>query len=257
MSRRHTFFDCQGDKLAGSIDEASGTTGLLIVTGGNEVRSGAWDGQSRLSARIAAQGHPVMRFDRRGIGDSEGSNSGYRHSAPDIAAALAAFRNACPHLQRVVGMGNCDAATALMLSAGAGFDALVLSNPWTMEDEGAPPAPAVLRDHYRRRLADPRAILRLLTGKVSLGKLLGSLRHATAEPQKPDTLALEMTRRLDEFSGDARILLAGRDATALAFAASWKRDDPRLRQCAGATHSFVEAEAQAWLETQILEMLER
>ncbi len=56
----------------GTLDDAPGTTGLLIVSGGNEVRAGAFAGQARLAAEIAAAGHPVFRFDRRGVGDSTG-----------------------------------------------------------------------------------------------------------------------------------------------------------------------------------------
>ena len=85
-------------------------------------------------------------------------------------------------------MGNCDAASALMLAGGAGLDALVLSNPWTIEEpDAAPPADAV-RDHYRRRLADPAAIRRLLTGQVSLRKLLASLLGALRPPRRPRAL---------------------------------------------------------------------
>ena len=92
MSRRHLVFACEGSRLAGTLDEAGGATGLLIVSGGNEVRAGAWNGQAQFAARIAAAGFPVLRFDRRGCGDSEGPNGEFRASAPDIAAALAAFR---------------------------------------------------------------------------------------------------------------------------------------------------------------------
>ena len=141
MSRRHLTFACEGSLLAGTLDEAPGETGLLIVTGGNETRAGAWNGQAQLAARIAAAGHPVLRFDRRGCGDSEGPNSGFAASGPDIAAALAAFRAECPRLSRVVAMGNCDAASALMLAKGEGFDALILSNPWTIEEPDAAPPP--------------------------------------------------------------------------------------------------------------------
>ncbi len=126
MSRRHLTFECEGSALVGTIDEAEGFAGLLIVSGGNELRSGAWSGQARLAARIAAQGFPVFRYDRRGVGDSEGGNGEFRSSGPDIAAALAAFRNAAPQVDRVVAFGNCDAASALMLTRGAGFDALIL-----------------------------------------------------------------------------------------------------------------------------------
>ena len=115
MSRRHLTFSCEGSTLVGSLDEAEGTTGLLIVTGGNELRSGAWAGQAQFAARIAEAGFPVFRFDRRGTGDSDGPNGEFRSSALDIAAALAAFHAQRPTLNRIVGFGNCDAASALML----------------------------------------------------------------------------------------------------------------------------------------------
>src|SRR3546814_4060218 len=77
------------------------------------IRSGAHRGMAMLSQRIAAAGHPVFRFDRRGIGDSDGSNGGFETSGPDIAAAIAAFRAAAPHVARIAAFGNCDAASAL------------------------------------------------------------------------------------------------------------------------------------------------
>lgn len=258
MSRRHLPFACEGVRLIGTLDEASAKTGLLLVTGGNEIRSGAFSGQSRLASRIAAQGFPVFRFDRRGIGDSEGENCEFRSSAPDIAAALSAFREAAPHLERVVGFGNCDAASALMLAKGAGLDALILSNPWTfdhVEEEGDEAPPEVVRDHYRRRLTDPAAIKRLLSGQVSFRKLLGSLIGLLRPASPPSSLAQDITDGLAGYSGEVRFLIAGRDRTAQAFLSHWDKSDPRIHKCAGASHAYVEPHASEWLDTQILEML--
>lgn len=255
MSRRHLLFDCEGSRLVGSLDEASGTSGLLIVSGGNEVRAGAWNGQALLAARIAAAGHPVFRFDRRGVGDSEGPNGEFRSSLPDIAAALAAFRRECPQLERVVAFGNCDAASALMLAGDASCDALLLSNPWTIEDEAASPPPEALRGHYAGRLRDPAALKRLLTGQVSLRGLFGSLLALLRPAPPPTGLAQDMAAGLARFAGPAVILLAGRDRTAQAFRAAWRKDDPRIRTLPDASHSWVEPEARDWLEAQVLEML--
>ena len=94
MKRLHLSFECREDRCAATLDSAPGTTGLLMVSGGNEIRAGAFNGQSRLAAEIAAAGFPVFRFDRRGIGDSEGTNRGFRKSTKDIAAALLAFETA-------------------------------------------------------------------------------------------------------------------------------------------------------------------
>lgn len=255
MSRRHVSFACEGATLVGTLDGAEGPSGLLLVSGGNELRSGAWSGQALLAARIAAAGHPVFRFDRRGVGDSEGVNDGFRSNAPDIAAALAAFRAERPGLVRVVGFGNCDGATALMLAEGAGLDALALSNPWTIESEDAPPPPDAIRDHYKRRLSDPAALLRLLTGRVSPGKLIASLRDALRKPPPPSTLAQDMAAGIAGFTGPIRFLAAERDRTVQAFLSAWDKADARIHRCPEATHSYVEASARDWLADQLLEML--
>ena len=255
MSRRHLTFACKGDTLVGTLDEAPGSTGLLIVSGGNEIRAGAFAGQAQLAARIAAAGHPVFRFDRRGVGDSRGENRGFRESGPDIAAALAAFRAARPGLARVVGFGNCDAASALMLERGAGCDALVLANPWTIEDDAGALPPDAIRSRYAAKLRDPRELARLVRGGVSLGKLARGIGRALRPAPPPSGLAQAMAAGLAGFGGSVAILLAERDRTAQAFAASWDAADPRLARCAGASHAFVEAEARDWLLARILEAL--
>ncbi len=252
MSRRHFTFTCEGSLLAGTLDEGEAATGLMIVSGGQELRAGAWSGQAQLAARTARAGYPVLRFDRRGVGDSGGPNGDFRSSAPDIAAALAAFRTHCPQLSQVVGMGNCDAASALMLAGGAGCDALILSNPWTIEDDAAAPPPQALRQHYRHRLADPAALRRLLTGQVSPRKLFASLIGAIS-PAPPRTgLAADMAAGIAGFQGETVFLLAERDRTAQAFIANWESRETPLHSCTGASHSFVEPQAQQWLIDQVL-----
>lgn len=261
MSRRHFTFECDGNQLAATLDEAPGRVGLLLVSGGNEVRAGPWGSQAQLAAAVAKAGFPALRFDRRGVGDSEGGNGGFASSRSDLAAALAAFRREVPSLERIAGMGNCDAASALVLAAGCGCDALVLCNPWTFDAEQAADATSMpasaLRAHYKRRLADPRALWRLLTGKVTLGKLAGSLAGAAVANASPGKLAAEMQAGLARFDGPVAILLAERDRTAQAFLANWDRQDPRIARCPGASHSFVEADARVWLEEQVCTMLEQ
>jgi exosortase A-associated hydrolase 1 len=254
--RRHFTFACEGAQLVATLDQASGNTGLLIVTGGNEVRSGAWAGQAQFAARIAGAGYPVLRFDRRGCGDSEGSNAEFRDSAADILAAMATLRAECPHLTRIVAMGNCDAASALMLAGGAGADGLLLSNPWTFEsDGGAEAPPEAVRNHYRGRLGDWQAIKRLLTGKVALGPLLRSLVSAAKPAAPPSSLAQDMAAGIADFAGPIRFAVADRDRTGLAFLSHWDRADARLCSCGGATHSFVEETARDWLVTFTLDLV--
>ncbi len=255
MTRRHMVFPSGWARLVGSIDEAPGTTGLLIVSGGNEVRGGAWNGQAQLAARVAAAGFPVFRFDRAGVGDSSGDNREFRESGADIAAAVARFRREAPQLTRIVALGNCDAASALMLSAGADADALILTNPWTIEDTAAEPPPAVVRAHYLKRLTDVSALKRLLTGRIALHGLVRSLRALVRPAPPPSSLAQEMAQGIAEFRGSVTFLLAGRDRTAQAFVAAWPRSDARIAQCPEASHSFVEAAARDWLFDRIIAVL--
>lgn len=255
MTRRHLVFPSGWARLVGTIDEAPGATGLLMVSGGNEVRAGAWNGQSLFAAQVAAAGFPVFRFDRAGIGDSSGDNRGFRESGADIAAALARFRREAPQLEKIAMFGNCDAASALMLAGGAGADALLLANPWTIENDTAEAPPAVLRAHYLKRLTDLGALKRLLTGRIAVHGLVRSL-HALVRPAPPpSTLAQEMAQGLAQYRWPVTFLLAGRDRTAQAFAAQWPRGDPRLRHCPEASHSFVEPAAKTWLLAQTLAVL--
>ena len=260
MSRLSHTFACGSLTLAGTLDTAPGGTGLLLVSGGNEIRSGAFGGQADMAARIARAGFPVFRFDRRGIGDSEGENRGFRMSAKDITCALDAFRAMAPQLGRVIAFGNCDAASALMLVGGAGCDGLVLSNPWTIEqersdDEKAPPPPAAVRARYAEKLKNPREVMRLASGGVNLGKLARGVIHALRPPTPPSSLAQDMAAGLAGFGGEVRILLATADRTAQVFEAAWDRNDPRIRRCLGAGHAYAEPEHRDWLEAQLLEML--
>ena len=256
MSRRPLSFVCDGDRLFATLDEASGETGLLIVGGGNEIRSGAWSGQAQLAQRIAAAGHPVLRFDRRGVCDSEGTNRGFRSSRDDIVAALAGFRQAVPALARVVAFGNCDAASALALfGRDLGFAALVLANPWVL-DEGdeSRQAPAALRERYREKLFNLAEWRRLFTGPVNMSKLADGFIQAGSRAER-STLTDEMEAGLAAFGGSVSILLANRDRTAQLFAVAWPPDDPRIARVDSASHSFSDAAARDWLFERLLAAL--
>ena len=256
MSRLPLSFECAGARCGATLDTAPGTTGLLIVSGGNEIRAGAFNGQAQLAAEIAARGFPVFRFDRRGIGDSEGTNRGFRHEAKDIAAALLAFRAIAPQVHRIVAYGNCDAASALMLAGGSECDALVLSNPWTIEEgEGTAPPPSAIRARYIEKIKNPRELIRLFSGGVDLRKLMSGLFRASRKSSAPSSLAEAMGEGLAGFPGPVAILLADSDRTAQVFAERWPADDSRIRRCAGADHAYSQDHARDWLRERLLEAL--
>lgn len=272
--RHQLSFACEGATLAATLDDAPGTTGLLIVSGGNEIRSGAHRGMATLAQRVAAAGHPAFRFDRRGIGDSEGENSGYTGSGIDIAAAIDAFRQAAPQLTRIVAFGNCDAASALLLHQPLSLDALILANPWTYEDDcggddaadapALPPASAI-RARYLSRLKDPKSLLRLLKGEIDIGKLFRGLSALKQAPQAPapGSLADQLEAALAELPCAVTILLATGDRTAQAFvealapALAHIEANPstiRIEKRASPSHSFAGDDAE-WLFARILEQL--
>ncbi|QJQ32631.1 hydrolase 1, exosortase A system-associated [Sphingomonas lacunae] len=283
--RRWLSFDVEGAECAATLDEAGGATGLLIVSGGNEIRCGAHRGMARLAAMVAEAGHPVLRFDRRGIGDSEGENGGFESSAADIAAAIALFRRECPQLTKIVGFGNCDAASALVLHHRVGgVDAMILGNPWTIEVEGEverpgastgkenavysdsyettplPPA-AAIRARYWAKLKDPREWLRLLRGGVDLRKLAKGL-GAAGKSAPPSGLAARLAAAGAAIDVPMTVLIATRDGTAQAFMAEWTRPHfkamrakARIESCDTGSHSFADAASRDWLEARVLEAL--
>ena len=260
--RHQLSFVCEGATLAATLDDAPGTTGLLIVSGGNEVRSGAHRGMAMLAQRIAAAGHPVFRFDRRGIGDSEGFNGGYASSGPDNVAAIAAFREAAPQMTRIVAFGNCDAASALLLHQPLALDALILANPWTYEDseeeagEPALPPASAIRARYLARLKDPKSLLRLFKGEIDVRKLVRGLSALgqSAAPAAPDSLPARLDRALAALTCPATFLLASGDRTAQAFADNCQPSTIPVERLASASHSFAGDDAE-WLFARVMEKL--
>lgn len=260
--RHQLSFACNGDMLAASLDEAPGTTGLLIISGGNEVRSGAHRGMATLAQRVAAAGYPVFRFDRRGVGDSEGENAGYNGSRDEIAAAIAAFRAAAPHVTRVVAFGNCDAASALLLHQPLALDALILANPWTYEsddeeaDEPALPPSSAIRARYMSRLKDPKSLLRLIKGEIDFRKLGRGLLALgkSAPPSAPDSLPARLDAAMAGLGCPATILLATGDRTAQAFAQNCDPGGIPVERLSSPSHSFAGDDAD-WLVERILATL--
>lgn len=260
MTRRVIPFSCGGAKLYGTLDSAAvhGQTGLLIVSGGNEIRAGAFAGQAQMAARLAEAGIPVFRFDRRGIGDSEGDNGSWQSSRDDIAAALGTFRASLPGMRHVVGYGLCDAASALMLHAATldnpGFDALVLANPWTFDGNDDGHSPAALRQRYLARLADPRALWRLVSGQVNLVRLVRGLGRAAQRDAAPSSLVEQLQAGLAAFAGPVTVLVAAGDRIGARFREVWPHDDPRLTIHPGRSHSFTEdPDNAAWLFARLIE----
>jgi exosortase A-associated hydrolase 1 len=213
---------CADSYIAATIDPATGPAGIVIVGGGTQIRIGAHRGFVELGTRLAAAGYPVIRFDRRGVGDSGGDDPGFADSGADIAAAAAALRDACPQLTQLIGFGLCDGASALVMHhRAAGIDRLLLANPWLADAAGGLPPPAAIRRHYRDKLSNPAAWRRLISGRVDYRRLARGL--ARVGRQAPAPLAQRLATALRASDAPVTLLLAEGDATAIGFADAWRK----------------------------------
>jgi exosortase A-associated hydrolase 1 len=208
---------CEDDRLVATLDgPAEARIGWLFVAGGTQTRVGPHRLYERLAALLAVQGQAVVRFDRRGVGDSSGVDRGYRHSSEEIAAALKELRSRFPQINTIFGFGLCDGASAIAL-ADERLSGAVLANPWVVEPTDDLPPSAAIRGHYRRRLFDPDAWKRMLRGDVDFGRLgRGILRLSRRED---DNLVQRFANRLPPAT---RIVLAEGDGTGQTFAAVWR-----------------------------------
>ena len=239
------------------LPPAPGPRGVLIVTGGPQYRAGSHRQFVLLARALAARGIPVLRFDVRGMGDSEGAMRDYRAIGADIDAALAQFFDAVPALREVALWGLCDGATAAACHAqdDARVSALVLLNPWVRSARGL--ARATWRHYYLPRLLQGGFWRKLAGGRVARGAGREALRQLAAGAQDgpaqaagPDAALLDALQR---FQGKVLLVLSGDDlgarecATLLAHDARWRAVSARAQwtqaRIDGANHTFASA---AW-----------
>ena len=268
-------FRCNGDWLYGMLHpaEGAGGCGVLVVVGGPQYRIGSHRQFLLLARALAASGIPVMRFDYRGMGDSEGEARDFEHVATDIRVAIDEFFRQCPDLERVAIWGLCDAASAALFYAhtDARVGGIVLLNPWVRTEAGL--AQTYLRHYYLGRLLDRNFWLKVLRGEFDFKTALGSFVETVAAglgrpkpraggagkggdpPAAPDQeqashapLPERMLQGLQRFSGPVLLILSGDDLTANEFKDLVSRSRPwrRLlqarrvtrRELDGANHTF-------------------
>jgi exosortase A-associated hydrolase 1 len=262
--RRLLSFDCEGATLAASLDSADGETGLLLVTGGTQTRIGSHRMYERLAAALARSGWPCFRYDRRGVGDSEGEDPDFRESGPDLAAAAAAFRREQPQLKRLLGFGLCDGASTLALHGkAAGLDGYVLVNPWFVEAEAGEAPAAAIKSRYKEQLLSLDGWKRLLSGSISYRKVLKGLGRIVSS--KPSSLAGEIAAALGKARVPAQLVLATGDGTAIAAQAEWsspafkslRQANPAPLRIDSDSHTFSRPGDDAALLAAVKEALER
>jgi exosortase A-associated hydrolase 1 len=220
-------FPCRGDWLYGvlSMPEQASRRGVLIVVGGPQYRAGSHRQFTLLARFLAAQGIPVMRFDYRGMGDSEGAMRNFEAVTEDIRAAIDSFFEQVPGLDELVLWGLCDGASACAMYAASDprVCGLALLNPWVRTEDGA--AKATIKHYYGARLLERAFWAKVLGGRFDVRaaassfaglahKALGYGRYAGNDGALPQRLHAA----LGAFRGDVLIMLSGTDLTAQEFA---------------------------------------
>ena len=258
-------FDCEGETLCGVLHPgaagapaAAGATGVVVVVGGPQYRAGSHRQFVHLARALAAAGHPVLRFDVRGMGDSTGALRSFEQLSPDIGAAIDQLLQRAPAVRRVVLWGLCDGASAALLYLDERRDARVrgvcLLNPWVRSEASL--ARTHVKHYYTRRLREPAFWLKLLRGGVA-PKAIGELWRSVARARggaadRAGDAALPFQQRMlrgwQRFDGDVLLALSGDDYTAKEFvetcaaSAEWQRvlQRPRVRreELPGADHTL-------------------
>lgn len=227
-------FECDGDSLIGIIDhpERPIETGVVIIVGGPQYRAGSHRQFTLLARQLAEQGIASIRFDYRGMGDSEGHMRNFEAIDADIKAAIDTFTTQTPGIKQIVLWGLCDAASAALYYGHTDprIKGMVLLNPWVHTEAGA--ARARLKHYYIARLLSKAFWTKLLSGKVSIGTSVGDLAKSAskaivADPDKPATLidprhgragyVDRMLQGLELFPGNIQFILSGNDLTAQEF----------------------------------------
>lgn len=274
-------FDCGGERLTGILSGAASpaTRGVLIVVGGPQYRVGSHRQFTLLARYLAECGVPTLRFDYRGMGDSEGEVRTFERVGADIRSAIDRFFASIPALKDVVILGLCDAASAAMFYAhqDARVSGVVLLNPWVRTQQGL--ARVHLRHYYLRRFFEAGLWQKVARGEFSFRGAAGALAKVVLSamgrgssggksgdsPADESPLPDRMRDSLRKFRGKVLLILSGDDLTAQEFkdvvagSSGWRRllgdDRATRRDLAEANHTFARRawrdQVARWTETWV------
>ena len=266
-TERALCFQCQESALFGilSMPKVAGKRGVLFVVGGPQYRAGSHRQFTLLARQFASEGIPAMRFDYRGMGDSEGEQREFTAIDEDIRVAVDRFFQEVPEIEEVVLWGLCDAASAALFYAhqDSRITGLVLLNPWVRTEQGA--AKAYLKHYYLARLFDRQLWRKIIAGQFALsaaalsfkqqiGKIMFRKKNLPTDVEIENSyqIAIDLPNKIKTglrlFKGRTLFILCTNDLTAQEFSdlanssKEWKKlmASPKIsrQNLADANHTF-------------------
>jgi exosortase A-associated hydrolase 1 len=273
---RAVTFSCEDQTLVGVVTtpvQPVGDLGMVIVVGGPQYRAGSHRQFVQQARSAAATGVPTLRFDVRGMGDSEGELRNFEHITPDIAAAIGALLQTCPGVQRVALWGLCDGASAALLylddtTQDPRVHALCLLNPWVRSE--ATLAATHVKHYYGQRLMQREFWAKVMRGQVAgravrglMQNIYAVVRSQSARLRTDRTARAMYPQRMRQawtnFGGRVILVLSANDYTAKEFLVAWSGDawasvrthpGTTSLSVAGADHTFSQLDIQQSMEVE-------
>ena len=247
-TERFLVFDCKRDACLGVVAtpvdaRAVSDIGVVIIVGGPQYRAGSHRHFALLARALARAGIPVLRFDYRGMGDSEGEVRTFEAVDDDLAAAINALQRETG-VARIVLWGLCDAASAALMYAprDSRIAGVVALNPWARSPQGE--ASTRLKHYYLRRFVSRAFWHKLLSGNLDVrggaDGFVGAVRGATGESSQIGATAYlqRMQEGWSRFQRPVLFMLSGRDLTAREFE-GWVAGDGKRVDLRRGQHSEV------------------